>query len=125
MSLELSGLQFKNRQLIKLTYEDYIHHNYEFKDGLNVDPVPFNPTGQYTPGGFYLTYLDCWLHWVKHTNCKKMHYVWDVTIPDDSRVYIESDIAIKADKIILSNKRLISELPEYSEAVQLSDVTKT
>ena len=40
-------------QYWKLTNETECHHNMQYKTGLNVDVVPFNPTGSCLTGGIY------------------------------------------------------------------------
>src|ERR1039458_6200474 len=39
----------------KLTTESEIHHNLQLQDGLNIDPVPFDETGDCCPGGIYFS----------------------------------------------------------------------
>jgi hypothetical protein len=109
-----STFPFYKKELVKLTVENNIHNDFEFKEGLNVDPIPFNASGSCTKGGFYFTFSDCWSDWVSYTNQKmywilevKMYWMWDVKIPDDALVYLESETKIKADKFILENKRCI------------------
>jgi hypothetical protein len=97
---------FYKKELIKLTVEDNIHNGFKFKLGLNVDSVPFNAYGSCTKGGFYFTFSHCWSEWLNYGD-KFMYWMWDVKIPDDALVYLESGTKIKADKIILENKRCI------------------
>lgn len=51
-----------------------------------------------------------------------MKYCWDVTVPDDAKVR-HYDTKSKADRIVLSNKRLIRDMPELqNESVQIAAV---
>ena len=45
--------KFPRRQFIKLTNYDERHNGYQFKDGLNVNTEPFNPSGSCRYGGIY------------------------------------------------------------------------
>jgi hypothetical protein len=101
-----STFPFYKKELVKLTVENNIHNSFEFKEGLNTDPVPFNASDSCTKGGFYFTFSHRWREWVSYGD-KFMYWMWDVKIPDDAQVYLESPTKIKADKFILENKRYI------------------
>jgi hypothetical protein len=115
----LSGAQFKeffpnlSKQLVKLTYYDEIHNKFQFKTGLNVDTKPFNPTGRCKPGGFYFTDLNNLPRWIFVNDWTK--YYRYVDLPDDCRVYLESDNTFKADKFFLGEKDEIRNLPLWSD----------
>ncbi len=102
----LTGTQFnkifKNYTFVKLTNQIEIHNKFKFKDGLNVDTIPFNPKGSCQPGGLYFTEINKMCLWLQY-NCKYMYYCRVVTIPNDARVYIEKD-KLKADKFILDKR---------------------
>jgi hypothetical protein len=53
----LPGKEFnklnKGKQLIKLTNIEENHNGFQFNTGLNIDTVPFNPSGDCKPGGIY------------------------------------------------------------------------
>jgi hypothetical protein len=101
-----STFPFYKKELVKLTVENNIHNNFEFNEGLNVDTIPFNASGTCKSGGFYFTFSNCWSEWLNYRN-EFMYWMWDVKIPDDALVYLESETKIKADKFILENKRCI------------------
>jgi hypothetical protein len=42
----------------KILREDLTHHGFKYQLGLNIDTVPFNPTGECRPGGLYYTDID-------------------------------------------------------------------
>jgi len=77
-------------------YNDMTHYEFQYKLGLNVDPVEFSPKYQCSKGGLYFCEES------------KRHLFWDVygqvlaiiEIPSDARVYIEKD-KFKADKLII------------------------
>lgn len=85
----------------KFTCTNEVHNGFQFKDGLNVDTVKFNPSGNCSAGGMYFTDKEHIKNWAYlHT------FVRDVTIPDDARVYIEY-AQYKADKFILGPRKRI------------------
>jgi hypothetical protein len=89
-------------QFYKWLAGDMRHYDFTYKEGLNVDHLPFNPSGVCEPGGLYFTtleYVPGWHSW-------HWSLIADVTIPDDARVYKEpGGTKWKADRIILSNIR--------------------
>jgi len=97
---------------VKLTNKDNIHNNFTFKDGLNIDTIPIS-SGECKPGGIYFTTFDNIHHWLSY-NYHEMYYIWDVVIPENSKVhhYLTKS---KAESIILSNCRRISELVEWND----------
>jgi hypothetical protein len=96
---------FYNCNPVKLTYKHNVHNGFEFKEGLNVDKNYLN-TNVCSEGGIYITFEHCFERWLKY-NDEPMYWIWDVEVPDDALVYLESDTKIKMDKLILSNKRCI------------------
>jgi hypothetical protein len=100
--------------MYKLLAADLRHNGFQYQEGLNVDPVPFNPTGACEAGGLYYTDLEHIPRWYTH------HWplIADVTLPDDARVYAEPcGTKWKADRLMLSNIRPISEfLATFDEA---------
>lgn len=91
-----------SNRCFKLCRKNLVHHGFQYKEGLNVDHVPFNPKGQCRPGGLYFFVGIQILNWKKYV--LDTHWIFDVEIPDDAQVYHE-DGKSKADKIILLNKR--------------------
>jgi len=84
---------------VKILNQRMNHHGFQYKEGLNVDTVPFNPSGDCEPGGLYYSTAE-------HI-CKFSAYgcsIADVIVPEDSQVY-QNGTKFKADKIILSNIR--------------------
>jgi hypothetical protein len=83
----------------KILNENLIHYGFQYKEGLNVDTVPFDPTGTCKAGGLYFSDRE---HIVKF-----LHYgtkIATVTVPDDARVYTDpKGSKWKADMIILSD----------------------
>lgn len=113
-NVELSGKNFNemfpNIKLLKLTNNEENHNGFQFKDGLNIDNVPFNPSNYSSLGGLYFVeecYAHHWIHYGDMVKMKTMVNIRTVTIPDDARVYIEYD-RLKADKIILGPKTEIN-----------------
>ena len=42
-----------NTRLYKFTNKDEYHHGLPYHDGVNIDIVPFNPSGECSSGGMY------------------------------------------------------------------------
>ena len=105
----ITGKQFNeiyyNEKFIKLTNHTCIHNKLKFKEGLNEDLVPFNPSRECKKGGLYFCNIDDFTDWIEYSD-KKMYYMWNVKIPDDAKVVVMEN-KIKCDKFILSNKRRI------------------
>ena len=103
--------KYSNYELYKVISEDFTHNNFTYKDGLNIDIVHFNPSGECSAGGLYFTELYKLAYWI---NCGM--YICKVTIPNDSLVYIEQD-KFKADKINLdlNNKVLIKDFYAWDD----------
>jgi hypothetical protein len=93
-------------QFYKLLAADLCHHDFTYKEGLNVDTVPFNPRGECAPGGLYYTEFWHLPRWY----CHGWPLIADVTIPTDARVYAERcGTKWKADQLVLSNIRPLEE----------------
>jgi hypothetical protein len=103
----------------KLLSANMRHYGFQYKEGLNVDTQPFNPSGWCSHGGLYYTsheHVDAW--------CKPdWPLIADVTVPDDARVYAEPcGTKWKADKLVLSNIRPISEVIATLDEAQVIDL---
>ncbi len=112
MNLILPGkifnLKYKNKNFVKLTNETENRNGYQFKNGLNVDCVPFNPTENCKSGGIYFCQIEDLHKWLYYDN-SPMFYVRSVIIPDDSLIYIERN-KFKTDQLILGEKKPIADL---------------
>ena len=119
MLKEMTGEEFctyfpnLSKKLVKLTNEEENHNWFQFKTGLNVDSIPFNPIPGCQPGGIYFTDIDNIARWLDYGK-GKMKYCREVTLPSDSRVYIEEN-KYKADKMILGERVEIKDLPYWSD----------
>ena len=107
----LSGTEFNeqypNTEFYKLLTTDYKHFGFTYQHGLNVDHIPFNPTGICSLGGLYFTEVDKVSYWIDRF---KSVYIAKVTIPSNASVYVEKD-KFKADQFVLDldNKVLIKD----------------
>lgn len=104
--MEITGTefnkQFKGIPLYKFTNHEETHYGaeyidkYKYKDGINIDPNPFDISeGRWSKGSLYFASpkdITLWLDGSK--------YVRDVIVPNNARVCVYSN-RIKADKIIL------------------------
>ena len=108
----ISGAQFKdmfnNCSLVKLTNATSNHNGFQFTEGLNIDVNEFRYDKECGPDGLYFCRASDAENWFNYGH-SDMKYVWDVEIPDDARVCIY-ERKLKADKIILSNKRSLASM---------------
>lgn len=89
----------------KMLTPEMVHHGFQYKAGLNIDTVEWNPCGDCLPGGLYYTEFE-------HIG-RNYQYGWtliaDVTIPADAKTYEAPDQRKwKADRLELSNIRSLA-----------------
>jgi len=87
----------------KILNEKENHNDLQYKTGLNVDPISFNPYGDCKPGGIYFASRDIFAFldygpWIRK-----------VTLPEDAQVYKNPGLPEKwkANKVILGERRRI------------------
>jgi len=88
----------------KILNEEEIHCGLEYHDGLNIDPLPFNPAGDCRPGGIYFSREDI-LAFLGYGP-----WIRQVTIPKGEQIYENPGFPKKwkAKKVILGKRRRIS-----------------
>ena len=88
----------------KITNQYERHHNLQYHTGLNVDCLPFRPSGDCEDGGIYFARRDILAFLFKGP------WLRMVTIPDDAQVYLNPDPPEKwkADKVILGPRKKIT-----------------
>ena len=101
------NIKYANYSFVKLTTQDECHNGFQFKTGLNIDTIEFNPIGDCCPGGLYFTDLNVKDKWFKYGN-KTMIWERKVIIPDDALVYVELH-KFKSDKFILEERSKINQ----------------
>jgi hypothetical protein len=108
--------------MYKLLYSNRYHNGVTYEEGLNVDPLPFNPSGSCLPGGLYYTSLEHLPKWMDPS----WPLIADVTLPADTLVYAEPcGTKWKANQLVLSNIRLLREfLAELDEQMVYQLVMK-
>jgi hypothetical protein len=108
--------------MYKLLAADLCHNGFTYKEGLNVDTLPFNPVGACEAGGLYYTSFEHIPKWY----ASDWPLIADVTVPDGARVYEEPcGTKWKADQLVLTNIRPLSEfLAGLDEATLLKFLTK-
>jgi len=87
----------------KITNKSECHNGMKYQTGLNIDILPFNPSGDCEPGGIYFSREDI-LAFLNYGP-----WIREVIIPEDARVYENPDTPKKwkADKVILCERRRI------------------
>ena len=103
--------QHPNIEFYKLTNKEELHNNINFIDGLNIDPIKFNPFGSCLPGGIYFTEYNKIAMWLSYSG-KTMYWIRKVKIPSDAKVYVEVD-KFKTDKIYLESRVPLSEFKAW------------
>jgi len=75
------------------------HNGLQYHDGLNIDPLPFNPSGNCEPGGIYFAREDILF----------FHNYWlrEVTLPEGKEIYENpgEPKKWKAHQVILGKRR--------------------
>ena len=88
----------------KILNKEENHHNLQYKTGLNIDPIPFNPSGDCLKGGIYFSR--------EHIFCFFDYGCWirEVTIPEGIPVYENPGLPkkFKAPQVILGRRRKIT-----------------
>ncbi|MDD4083272.1 MAG: ankyrin repeat domain-containing protein [Sphaerochaetaceae bacterium] len=88
----------------KILNEEDCHNNFQYKTGLNIDPIKFNPSGDCTSGGIYFSREDI-LYFLNYGQ-----YIRKITLPEDAQIYENpgEPKKWKADKVILSEREEIN-----------------
>ena len=118
----LTGKEFNekyaNTRFVKLTNKEENHNGYQFKDGLNIDTIPFNTKKECSAGGIYFCEFNNFVEYLNY-GYNHMHFMRNVVISDDAQVFEEPNGKYKSDKIILLDKSVIFENKEIClEAVR-------
>jgi hypothetical protein len=108
----LSGTDFNNTypntEFYKVLTTECKHYGFTYQHGLNVDHIPFNPSGECSAGGLYFTEIDKLGCWVDDPDSSE--YIAKVSIPSNASVYVEQN-KFKADQFVLDldNKVLMKD----------------
>ena len=105
--------KYQGKIFIKLTNVSENHNGYQFRTGLNIDSLKFNPSGECQPGGIYFCLLEDLSLWLNYGG-QQMFYVRFVTIASDAQVWIEIN-KFKADRLILSDRVKIGDLKVWED----------
>ena len=98
---------FADVPLVKLTNESCCHNGMMIVEGLNVDHNEFRYDKSCGPDGIYFCRLDDMINWLDYSH-SPMFYIWDVAVPTGARAVMYRN-KLKADRLIFSNKRKISD----------------
>ena len=88
----------------KILKESECHNELQYKTGLNIDPIEFNPSGDCEPGGIYFAKEDI-LYFLDYGP-----WIRKVTLPEDAQIYENpgEPKKWKADKVILGEREKIT-----------------
>jgi hypothetical protein len=82
---------------VKILNKDLNHNSFQYKEGINIDTIPFNPKGSCSAGGLYFAKVsDIYLYF------NYGMYIADIELLPDSKVYDEGN-KLKTDKFIIKN----------------------
>jgi len=102
----IRSIQTKKNKMsyYKILNKEECHNGLQYKTGLNIDPLRFNPYGECEPGGIYFSREDI-LAFLFHGP-----WIRKVTLPEDAQVYKEPGNSRnwKADKVILGKREKIT-----------------
>jgi len=106
---------FRTAQYFRLTNEEECHCGFQYKDGLNVDTNKFHPYGKCQQGGLYFfSREEIWKYPSYIGGADKVHWVREVTLPDDAKVHLE-DGKRKADRFVLGPRRRFNPYTFFSD----------
>ena len=88
----------------KITNKNETHHGLKYKTGLNIDPKPWNPSGNCEEGGIYFSREDI-LFFLDYGP-----WIRKVTIPTNIPIYTNPGLPVKfkAHRVILGPRRKIT-----------------
>ena len=93
----------KGETFIKILNKKQNHKGFQYKQGLNVDIEPFNPSGTCLPGGLYFANIKNFLDFYSFGES-----MWRILIPKDAKIYVEEN-KYKGDKFILEKQCYIED----------------
>ncbi len=100
-----------DKQFMKILRNDMTHYNFTYKEGLNEDILPFNPSGSCEPGGLYFTTID---HIHEFFDCGD--HIAFITLCPDAVFYIDPEgNKFKTDKFNIDKIMLFSDCDNYYE----------
>jgi hypothetical protein len=107
--VDVNGVTIPEGPYFKVINSNYVQKGFKYQLGLNVDTVPFNPSGSCNPGGLYFaTALNLPAFFKYGTLIVK------VTIPDKAKVHVEKN-KIKADMIEINDPVEIKDWSYWSD----------
>jgi hypothetical protein len=108
--------KYNSAAFIKFTNKSGTKYDFQYKEGLNEDFQEFDPFKICVAGGLHFCKKEDAELWIENY-CDQgdlsYYYYWDIEIPDDA-VVVETDNKLKTNKIIMKNKRNISENEKLS-----------
>lgn len=110
--IPMLGIQFNQYpgKFVKFLADDMIHNGFKFNIGLNVDTNTWSCTTK-CQNGIYFTTVESATMW-SSVSYRDHKWIADVKIPNTASVSVFNS-KIKADRVILSNLRLVSDMPEW------------
>ena len=97
------------KELYKILKPNMKHFNYQWREGVNIDVLPWNPSGSCEPGGLYFTTIDQLHNYAQ--NPYAQCWVGRVTLDDNEEVWQEQG-KWKAHRVFLEEPVRVKDLPD-------------
>jgi len=81
----------QNKKFYKFTNYEELHHGLQYNSGVNVDPIPFNPSGECSEGGMYFFEQSQLLHYPSYVQMRDVWWIREVILLPTSKVYKEQN----------------------------------
>jgi len=100
------NMLYKDTKFYKFLNNNLTHHGFQYKLGLNIDVLPFNPSNKCSEGGLYFCEESkCYWYWSQYG-----HKLASVKIPDDAIIHIGDD-KFKVNKLIIESIIYFRDVP--------------
>lgn len=113
----MNKINLRGRKFFKLTNKDECHHGFQYKDGLNVDNIPFDAHGSCCAGGLYFSDSANILNFIDLDSA----YIREITIPDDEFDVVQDQsgpIKWRSHSVICGERRSIGELSTWKWMIE-------
>ena len=113
----MNKINLRGRKFFKLTNKAECHFGFQYKDGLNVDFIPFNKYGSCVAGGLYFSDTANILDFIAFDST----YIREITIPDDEFDVIQDpsgDKKWRSHSVICGERKSLGELATWKWMVE-------
>ena len=97
------------KDLYRMLNPDMKHYGFQWRVGVNVDPLPWNPKGSCLSGGLYFTTREQLPRYSLHPHGD--NFIGRITVDDDEEVWQDGD-KWKAHRVVLSDVVAVHDLDD-------------